>query len=37
MGDETPPAEESTPLPIEADDPDLNRALELLGVRLVGR
>ena len=32
-----PLTEEAAPLPIEADDPDLNRALELLGVRLVGR
>ncbi len=35
-GAESPMAEESAPLPIEAHDPDLNRALELLRVRLVG-
>ena len=36
-GEEIPLTEEAAPLPIEADDPELNRALELLGVRLVGR
>jgi hypothetical protein len=36
-GEENPFAEESAPLLIETDDPDLNRALELLGIRLVGR
>ncbi len=36
-GEGTPLTEEAAPRPIEADDPDLNRALELLGVRLVNR
>ena len=35
-GRTTPLTEEAAPRPIEANDPDLNRALELLGVRLVG-
>lgn len=36
-GDEDPLAEEAELGPIDADDPDLNQALALLGVRLVGR
>jgi hypothetical protein len=36
-GDEDPLAEEAELRPIDADDPDLNQALALLGVRLVGR
>lgn len=35
--DEDPPADEAEPRPLEAEDPDLNQALALLGVRLVGR
>lgn len=35
-GGEAPLEEQAEACPIEADDPELNRALELLGVRLVG-